>query len=146
MKNLFLGLIATIMFGFAGNAQTASYTKSAMTVAVAAAKGTYSKGMSYKDWLKSQIGAVIPAKEEEAFLNELFNYISKGANSKTVYDTYNGKSLIDLAVLNNKNGLKAIKEGGVSTENRWCIICIVKLFIDIVCQIVPCDGPIVPMD
>jgi hypothetical protein len=146
MKKLFLGLIATVMFCFAGNAQNGSYTKSAMTVAVAAAKGTYTKGMTYKDWLKNQVGTVVPTKEEDAFLSDLFNYISKGATSETVLKTYDGKSLIDLAVLNSKGGLKAIKEGTFPSQNRICIWCLIKLLVDLVCEIVPCNGPVIPVD
>lgn len=143
MKKLFLGLIATVMFCFAGNAQNASYSKSAMTVVVAAAKGSYTKGMSYKEWLKNQVGAAIPAKEEDAFLSDVFNYISTGANSETVLKSYTGTSLLNLLVLSGKGGLKVIKEGTISNQNRWCIICLIKLLVDLACQIVDCTQPVV---
>lgn len=143
MKKLFLAFIASLVFGFVTNAQNGSYTKSAMTVAVAAAKGTYTKGMTYQEWLKSQIGTVTPAKEEEKFLSDIFNYVSKGANSETVLKTYDGKSLIDLALLSSKGGLKAIKEGTLTNQNRFCWICLIKIVVDLICEIVPCGGPVI---
>jgi len=147
MKKLFLGLIATLMFCFAGNAQNGSYTKSAMTVAVAAAKGTYTKGMPYKDWLKNQVGTTIPTKEEDKFLNDLFNYLATGANSETILKTYDGKSLMDLAFLSGKGGLKVITEATISNQNRWCIICLIKILIDTACTyLFNCNGPVVPTE
>lgn len=147
MKKLFLGLIATVMFGFAGNAQNGSFSKSSMTVIVAATKDTYTKGMSYKEWLGKQIGTTaIPTKEEDKFLSDLYNYVSTNANSETVLKTYDGKSLYDLALLNSKNGLKAIKEGTFASQSRICWWCIVKFFIDLICQYTPCGGPLFSED
>ncbi len=127
------------MFCFAGNAQNGSFTKSAMTVVVASAKDTYEKGMTYKDWLNGQIGTATPTKEEDRFLSDVYGYVSVGANSETVLKTYDGKSLLDLAYLNAKNGLRALKEGTFSSQNRFCVWCIIKLAIDLICQIVNCQ-------
>jgi hypothetical protein len=140
VKKLFLGLIATVMFCFVGNAQNASYCKSAMTVVVASAKDTYVKGMTYKEWLAAQVRSVTPSKEEDKFLSDVFSYICTSSNSENVLKTYDGKSLLDLAFLNSKNGLKALKEGTFSSQNRWCIWCIIKIAIDIICQIVNCQA------
>ena len=143
MKKLFLGLVATFMFT-AGFAQNSNYCKSAMTVVVASAKATYNKGMTFKDWLTNQTGnSTILTKEEDKFLNDVFNYISVGANSETVFKSYDGVSISNLALLNSKGGLKAIKDGPISSQNRWCIMCLIKLILGIVCEIVPCDGPVI---
>ena len=133
------------MFCFVGNAQNGSYTKSAMTVAVASAKNTYTKGITYKDWLSKQIGTVTPTKEEDKFLNDVYNYLASGADSETVRKTYDGKSLSDLAILNSKGGLKALNEGTFS-QNRWCWLCLIRILIDVVCEIVDCGGAVIPAD
>ncbi|HMK06670.1 MAG TPA: hypothetical protein VK476_04015 [Flavobacterium sp.] len=147
MKKLVLGLFATIMFGFAGNAQNASYSKSAMTVVVTAAKASFTKGTSYKDWLASQIGnSTIPTKEEDKFLSEVYGFVSTGATSETVLKNYDGKSFLDLAVLNGKDGLKVIKDGTISSANRWCIPCLIKLVVDLMCLIVDCTSPVIPQN
>ncbi|NHM06074.1 hypothetical protein G4D82_02475 [Flavobacterium sp. CYK-4] len=143
MKKLFFTLIASFLFGLVANAQNGSYTKSAMTVAVAAAKGTYTKGMSYQEWLKNQIGTTVPAKEEEKFLSDIFNYLSTGANSETVLKTYDGKSMINLALLSSKGGLKALQGATLNNQNRFCWMCLIKLVVDLICEIVPCGGPVI---
>ena len=147
MKKFVLGLFATIMFGFAGNAQNASYSKSAMTVVVTAAKASFTKGMSYKDWLASQIGnSTIPTKEEEKFLSDVYGFVSTGASSETVLKNYDGKSFLDLVVLNGKGGLKVINEGTVLNASRWCIPCLIKLLVTALCEIIDCTGPIIPQN
>lgn len=133
------------MFGVAGNAQNGSYSKSAMTVIVANAKESFSKGMDYKEWLVSLIGSeVTPTKEENAFLGDVYHFLSSGANSETILKSYDGKSFFDAALLNSKGGLKAITEGSINSQNRWCIVCLIKLLVDLVCQVVDCTGPVIP--
>jgi hypothetical protein len=147
MKKLVLGLFATIMFGFSGNAQNASYSKSAMTVVVTAAKASFTKGTSYKDWLAGQIGnSTIPTKEEEKFLSDVYGFVSAGATSETVLKNYDGKSFLDLAVLNGKGGLKVIKEGTILSADRWCIPCLIKLVVSLLCEVIDCTGPIIPQN
>ena len=80
MKKLFLGLIATVLIGFAGNAQTKlspemkSIVDAQMVTLVHAAKLTYSKGMSSAEWMK-QNAPVSPTKEEQLLLQKLFGYL-----------------------------------------------------------------------
>jgi hypothetical protein len=145
MKKLFLGLLATVMFVCSGNAQNGSYSKSVMTVVVASAKGTFVKGMSYKSWLSSQIGeSVIPSREEDKFLSDVYGFISTGANADTVLRNYDGKSFQELVSLSGKGGLKAIHSGNVTSDRGWCIPCLIKLLTDLACEyIVNCNGPIV---
>jgi len=143
MKKLFY-LFAAILFGFTGVAQNSNYVKSAMTVIVANAKSTYTKGQSFKDWSASQIGTKVAASPtEDAFLKDVYNFLSTGANSETVFKNYNGKSLVDLSILNKKGGTKAFDAATGSSVNRWCIPCLIKLLASLLCEIVPCDGPVI---
>lgn len=147
MKKVLLFLIATVMFGVAGNAQNGSFSKSAMTVIVANAKETFTRGMDYKEWLVSQIGSdVTPTKEEDKFLSDVFGFLSSGANSETILKSYDGKSFLDVALLNSKGGLKALSEGNTNSQNKWCVICLIKLLVDLVCQVVDCTGPVIPVN
>ena len=143
MKKLFY-LFAAILFGFTATAQNAYYAKSSMTVIVANAKKSYVKGQSYKDWSVSQIGTKVAASPtEETFFKDVYNFISTGANSESVFKNYDGKSLADLALLSKKGGAKALDAAAGNTSNRWCIPCLIKIIVDVVCEIVACDGPVI---
>ena len=144
MKKLFY-LFATVLFGYTTMAQNSNYVKSAMTVVVANAKTSYLKGQSYNDWFTMQVGsktvAVTPI--EEKFFKDVYQYVSTGANSETVFKNYAGKSLADLALLSKQGKAKALEAIATNPNNKWCIMCLIKLVVDLVCQIVPCDGPVV---
>ncbi|WP_309642263.1 hypothetical protein [Flavobacterium sp.] len=118
MKKLFLGLIATMMFCFAGNAQTSVYSKSSMVVLVGQAKKEYTKGVSYQDWVTKQIGNQSkPSPQEEKFLKEIYGFLSTGAKSDVIYKNYDGNSLVELVKLEQNGGLTAI--GGTNARCGW---------------------------
>lgn len=98
MKKLILCLFATMLFGFYGNAQNNTFSKSAMVVLVSQAKTTYTKGMTYKDWV-NVIGtpnSTIPVNEDK-LLKDIYGFVSTGANPETIYKSYDGTSLLALA-------------------------------------------------
>jgi hypothetical protein len=130
MKKLFLGLIATVMFAFAGNAQTNVYSKSGMVILVNQAKKTYTKGTSYQEWLSKQIGTdTKPTLQEDKLLKEVYGFLSTGAKSETVFNNYDGKSMTELAKLQQSGGLTVLGD----TNNRcgwWCQF-IIKILLGI---------------
>ena len=131
MKKLFLGLIATVMIGFAGNAQTNVYSKSSMVVLVTQAKKTYTKGASYQEWLSKQIGAEAkPTQQEARLLQEIYGFLSTDAKSETIFNKYDGSSLIELAKLQDKGGLTAI--GSSNARCGWLCQLLIEILIVIV--------------
>ena len=132
MKKLFLGLIATVMIGFAGNAQTNVYSKSGMVVLVTQAKKTYTKGATYQEWLSKQIGIEAkPTLQEDKLLKEVYGFLSTGAKSETVFNNYDGSSLVELAKLQEKGGLTAIGSSNARC-GFWCLLLIeiIKILVD----------------
>ena len=133
MKKLFLGLVATVMFCFAGNAQTSVYSKSSMVVLVTQAKKEYTKGLSYQDWVTKQIGnEAKPSPQEEKFLKDIYGFLSTGAKSDVIYKNYDGSSLVELVKSYQKEGVSAIG----TTNARcgwWCqfMIEIIKIIIEL---------------
>ena len=120
MKKLFLGLIATVMFCFAGNAQSIVYSKSSMVVLVAQAKKEYAKGISYQDWVAKQIGnEAKPSLQEEKLLKEVYGFLSTGAKSDFIYKNYDGNSIVELVKLDQKGGLTATGESNARC-GWWC--------------------------
>ncbi|WP_298221519.1 hypothetical protein [Flavobacterium sp.] len=134
MKKLFLGLIATVMFCFAGNAQVSVYSKSSMVVLVNQAKSTYTKGLSYQDWLSKQIGNdAKPTLQEEKFLKEVYGFLSTGAKSDAIFKNYDGNTLLELAKLQEKGGLTAM--GTANARCGWfcqLLMEIIRIIIDAV--------------
>jgi len=136
MKKLFLGLIATVMISFAGNAQTKlstnmkSVVDAQMVTLVHAAKLTYSKGMSSAEWMKQNAPAS-PTKEEQLLLQKLFGYLSNATP--------------DLEILKQDNTvLYSVVMSGISDspniENRFCLRCIleaIKEIIDVIIKHLP---------
>lgn len=133
MKKLFLGLIATVMFCFAGNAQTSVYSKSSMVVLVTQAKKDYTKGTSYQDWVTKQIGTEAkPSPQEEKFLKDVYGFLSTGAKSDVIYKNYDGSSLVELVKLEGKGGLTSVGSSNARC-NWWCqfVFTIVKVIIEL---------------
>ena len=136
MKKLFLGLIATVMFCFAGNAQTKlsadmkSVVDAQMLTLVHAAKLTYSKGMSSTEWMKQNAPAS-PTKEEQLLLQKLFGYLSSATP--------------DSEILKQDNTvLYSVTKSGISDSpdvaNRFCLKCIlqaIKEIIDVIISHLP---------
>ena len=130
MKKLFLGLIATVMIGFAGNAQTNVYAKSGMVILVIEAKKNYTKGLSYQEWLSKQIGSdAKPTLQEEKLLKEVYGFVSAGAKAENVFNNYDGSSLVELAKLQEKGGLTAL--GSTNARCGWWCQFIIKILTEI---------------
>lgn len=130
MKKLFLGLLATVMFSFSGNAQN-TYAKSSMVVLVTQAKSSYTKGMGYKDWILNQTGnTTVPTAQEDKLLKDVYGFVSTGAKSDVVFKNYDGVSIVELAKLYEKEGLTVLGESNQRC-GWWCqlIIKLITIFL-----------------
>lgn len=119
MKKLIFGLCATLFFGFAAQAQNNTYSKSAMVVLVSSAKSTYTKGMTYKEWVNVLTGntnSTIPTAQEDKFLKDVYGFVSTNANPETISKNYNGQSLLDLA----KSGKTSVLSPSSARCGLWC--------------------------
>jgi hypothetical protein len=130
MKKLFL-LFAAMVCGLTANAQS-TYTKSSMVVIVTQAKNTFSKDISYKDWIIKQTGSSkTPTAQEEKFLKEVYGFLSSNSNSDLIYKNYDGASLIELAKLKSKGELTVL--GSSTTERSWwfsIVLALIDILID----------------
>jgi hypothetical protein len=120
MKKIILGLCATLFFGFAGQAQNNTYSKSAMVVLVSQAKSTYTKGMTYKEWVNVLTGntnSTIPTAQEDKLLKDVYGFVSTNANPETISKNYNGQSLLDLAKSKGNTGVLSTSSGRCGF---WC--------------------------
>lgn len=128
MKKLFLGLIATVMIGFAGNAQTKistdlkSVIDAQMITLVHAAKQTYTKGMTASEWIK-QNGPYSPTKDETLLLEKVFSYLSLGTLDSDILKQDNSVLLTVSKSI--------ISDSGTSSQNRWCFKCILQALQEI---------------
>ena len=116
MKKLILGLCATLFFGFAAEAQNNTYSKSGMVLLVTQAQKTYTKGITYKEWVNVLAGganSTIPTPQEDKLLKDVFGFVSTNANPETIYKNYNGQSLLDLAKTKSNTGV-------LSSSNARC--------------------------
>ena len=136
MKKLFLGLIATVMFCFAGNAQAKlsadmkSVVDAQMVTLVHAAKLTYSKGMSSTEWMK-QNAPTTPTKDEQLLLQKLFGYLSNATPDGEIFKQDNS-----VLYLVTTTGIS----GTADTANRFCLRCIleaIKEIIDVIIKHLP---------
>jgi hypothetical protein len=128
MKKLFLGLIATVMLCFVGNAQTKlspdmkSVVDAQMITLVHAAKLTYTKGMSSTDWMK-QNASVTLTKEEQLLLQKLFSYLSNGTADSEILK-------LDNSVL--YQVAKSAISDSPDVANRFCLRCILETIKEII--------------
>ncbi|MBK8599332.1 MAG: hypothetical protein IPN80_01155 [Flavobacterium sp.] len=128
MKKLFLGLIATVMICFAGNAQTKistdlkSVIDAQMITLVHAAKQTYIKGMTASEWIK-QNGPYSPTKDETLLLEKVFSYLSLGTLDSDILKQDNSVLLTVSKSI--------ISDSGTSSQNRWCFKCILQALQEI---------------
>lgn len=120
MKNLILGLCATLLFSFSAAAQNNTFSKSGMVVLVSAAKSSYNKGMTYKDFVNVLTGntnSTIPTAQEDKLLKEVYGFVSTGANPETIAKNYNGQSLLELAKSKGNTGVLNTSTGRCGF---WC--------------------------
>ena len=129
MKKLFLGLIATVMFCFAGNAQEKlssdlkSVVDAQMITLVHVANQTYTKGMTFAEWIK-QAGPNSPTKEETLLMQKVFSYLSNVT--------------LDVDILKQDNSIlftvskSLISNSDTTVQNRWCFKCILEAIKEII--------------
>ena len=91
MKKLVFGLIATVMFGFVGNAQKVTIEEVRLKLATSLSelvddcRPIYRKGASYDDFIKDLLNTTgptypIPTEEGQILMKSVHNYLSKGTN------------------------------------------------------------------
>lgn len=91
-----------------------------MVVLVSSAKGTYTKGMTYKEWVNVVTGntnSTIPTAQEDKLLKDVYGFVSTNANPETVSKNYNGQSLLDLAKSKGNTGVLSASSGRCGF---WC--------------------------
>ena len=111
MKKFIFGLIATVMFGFVGNAQKISQEEarqklaSSMVELVDQCSPSYKKGMPYNDFIKLILGGTtgptypVPTEEGNGVLRKAFELISKGSTSQDILKNYNGYEMAKVVKL-----------------------------------------------
>ncbi|MBC7606216.1 MAG: hypothetical protein H7199_04570 [Burkholderiales bacterium] len=137
MKKLFLGLCATMLFGFFGNAQVklSAHEKSVvdaqMISLVNLANATvYQRGMSQADFIK-QTGPTSPNPQETILLQKMYKYASEGT--------------LDCNIMKEDNSvLVTISQSGTISEsapaNRWPW----KLILEAIMELIIIFLPIIP--
>ena len=148
MKKLLFGLIATVMFGFVGNAQTKITKEQArlkfatsMSEFVTQCAPSYKKGMTYDAFSLAILGgnsnSIIPTKEGQDLLKTAYTFVSKGTTTKEIIKSYPGVEMASVLYLvkDTKNakdagaivfGTKIIGNsplGDSFTSGRNCWIC-----------------------
>lgn len=98
MKKLLFGLIATVMFGFVGNAQVSKesvrYSLSeGMVSLVDALKPAYKKGVTFETFEKTVIGSNKNTQQGNALLKKVFEYASKGTTKDQILKEYSGSEM-----------------------------------------------------
>lgn len=115
MKKLFI-IAAIVLSLFKGYSQNNHYAKSAMVVLVTEAQKTYTKATTYDNWVKAQIGTVVPTAQETNLLKDIYGFVSNDSKPETIFKNYNGLSF--QAMAKTKNSVNAFSE-----TNRcgfWC--------------------------
>lgn len=98
MKKLFLGLIATVMFCFSSYAQNkqeaiSKLYKTGMVSLVDNARPYYKDGMSYKQFTDAITAGAKLSNEENLVVTDVYNFLVKKADTGTIFNEYNKKSL-----------------------------------------------------
>ena len=134
MKKLFLGLCATMLFGFFGNAQVKlsvhekSVVDAQMISLVNLANATvYQRGMSQADFIK-QTGPTSPNRDETLLLQKMYKYASEGT--------------LDCNIMKEDNSvLVTISQSGSISEsapaNRWPWKLILEAIMELIIILLP---------
>ncbi len=99
MKKLVFGLIATMLFSFAGNAQKATkesvrYSMSeGMASMVEALKPAYKNGDTFETFEKTVIRSSKNTNQGNALLRKVFQYITEKTSSDEIVKGYNGSEM-----------------------------------------------------
>ena len=136
MKKLFLGLIATVMFCFVGNAQSkreiaiSKLYKVSMVSLVDNSRLYYKDGMLYKQFATTVSGNTTLSKEENLVLTDVYNFLVKKSDAGLIYETYDGASIKALANL-------PITETVVASRCGWiCWLEIIKGVIEVIIDVI----------
>ena len=120
IKKLLFGLIATVMFGFVGNAQT-KLTKedvrlklaTTMSELVSDATPIYKKGMSYDGFINLLLNGgttgptfPIPTQEGQFLLKAVYEYVSIGATTDYILRNDDGKVMAAIAKISGNSKSK----------------------------------------
>ena len=108
MKKLVFGLIATVMFGFVGNAQKVTKEEVRLKLATSLSelvddcRPIYRKGASYDDFIKDLLNTTgptypIPTEEGQILMKSVHNYLSKGTKSSDIIKTNSGVEMAAIA-------------------------------------------------
>jgi|SRR6478672_10138231 len=118
MKNLLLGLIATVIFSFTGNAQETQeemrqLLANEMVSFTNAMKPAYQQAKDFNDFERIVCGNWQPTKQGLALLNASYNYIAKKTSDADIQKSYSGKEMAAVALLHNENLKKNIHSSGI---------------------------------
>jgi len=134
MKKLVLSLFATLLFGFAGNAQTklSAREKSVVdaqmvTLANLATATVYQKGMSQNEFMKLA-GPESPTKDEVLLLQKMYNYAASGA---TDCEIMKGDNSVLLTIS------QTHQVSPTSPANKWPWKEILEILIKVLTDILP---------
>lgn len=107
MKKLVFGLIATVMFGFAGNAQSKLTQEeirvklsTSMSQLVDNCRPSFKKGMSYNDFtvvILTGTGPTYPTVEADNLMKAVYGFLSNGTSSADILKGYKGNEMAEVA-------------------------------------------------
>lgn len=136
MKKFILGMLAIVMFSFAGTAQQSDYSNpkvksfidASMITLVTTLEASYEPGMSLPDWMQLS-GPYNPSPQELVLLSKVHGYLSTNAS--------------DCEITNGDNAalLSVIQNGGFGDSpqlaGKWCWRCIGEWLLDAAELILP---------
>ena len=123
MKKFLFGLIATVFFSFAGNAQDKASIEKArvklatsMSMLVEECQPSFRKGMSYNDFLSDVVlggvkNSTLRTASADNLYKKAYSYLSNGTSSSDIIAKDKGTEVADVLYLINKS---ASLEEGVS--------------------------------
>ncbi len=118
MKTIYILFACMGLFTVSGiRAQNNAFAKSAMVVLVSEARKTFVKGTTYENWKNRYIGTATITGPENAFLKDIYKFLSEGQNPENVFRNYDGISLVNWA----KSGqISAALNGSDAKCGFWC--------------------------
>ena len=123
MKKILLGLIATVMFSFAGNAQSKEEIENVrlklattMSMIVEDCQPTFKKGMTYNDFLNTVVlggtkNSTLKTVSANNLYKKAYSYLNNGTNASDIIAKDKGTEVADVFYLINK---RASLEEGIS--------------------------------
>ena len=127
MKKLLFGLIATIMFGFVGNAQemTATSKKTALNAQVLTfvqmSKLSYTRGQKYEDFVASLLIPSPTFPSQEIFLKKIYLYVSNNTSDCDILNADTSDYVNFISDLS-KNPANQAKSADPGKKKWWQIL------------------------